>query len=115
MIVTALSRFWSSQKLRGTCSWTPVLAYHALQDLVSDLQSKQREVNELIDEGNQFTDDSNLPEKDRETIHEKMVALHDDWNKLANLTSGKQQTWVSGDWINFFTFPQKLLDQKRYP
>lgn len=112
MIVTALSRFWSSQKLRGTCPWTPVLAYHALQDLVSDLQSKQREVNELIDEGNQFTDDTNLPEKDRETIHEKMVALHDDWNKLANLTSGKQQTWVSGDWIDFFTFPQKLLDQK---
>ncbi|XP_015765376.1 PREDICTED: dystrophin-like [Acropora digitifera] len=63
-----------------------------IEDLVSDLQSKQREVNELIDEGNQFTDDTNLPEKDRETIHEKMVALHDDWNKLANLTSGKQQT-----------------------
>ncbi|XP_067048762.1 dystrophin-like isoform X1 [Acropora muricata] len=63
-----------------------------IEDLVSDLQSKQREVNELIDEGNQFTDDTNLPEKDREAIHEKMVALHDDWNKLANLTSGKQQT-----------------------
>ena len=52
---------------------------------------KQAEVNEVIDEGNHIIDDNSLPEKDRKRTHEKMVALHDDWNKLASLTSGKQQ------------------------
>lgn len=56
--------------------------------------TKQAEVNEIIDEGNQIIDDSSLIERDRKKVHEKMIALHDDWNKLANLTSGKQQRLV---------------------
>ncbi|XP_068690393.1 utrophin-like [Montipora foliosa] len=63
-----------------------------IEDLVSDLLSKQGEVNEMIDGGNKFIDDNSLPEDDRKTIHDKMVMLHDDWNKLATLTSGKQQS-----------------------
>ena len=61
------------------------------QDLVKDLTSKQGEVNEVIDEGNQVIDDHTYAEKERKPVHEKMTALHDDWNKLATLTSGKQQ------------------------
>lgn len=65
------------------------------QDLVKDLTSKQDEVNEVIDEGNQVIDDHTYAEKERKLVHEKMTALHDDWNKLATLTSGKQQRQVS--------------------
>ena len=61
------------------------------QDLVKDLVSKQGEVNDVIDEGNQVIDDHTYAEKDRKVVHEKMTALHNDWNKLATLTSGKQQ------------------------
>lgn len=55
---------------------------------------KQDEVNVTIDEGNQIIEDHSIPEGDRKLVHEKMIALHDDWNKLANLTSGKQQRLV---------------------
>jgi len=61
------------------------------------LVTKQGEVNETIDEGNQIIEDDSIPEKDRKQVHEKMIALHDDWNKLANLTSGKQQRLVGRD------------------
>jgi len=61
------------------------------------LVTKQGEVNEIIDEGNQIIDDDSIPEGERKQVHEKMIALHDDWNKLANLTSGKQQRLVGRD------------------
>ena len=64
------------------------------QDLIKDLVSKQGEVNEIIDEGNQIIDDDSFTEKERKVVHDKMTALHNDWNKLANLTSGKQQRSV---------------------
>lgn len=63
---------------------------------MKDLVSKQGEVNEIIDDGNHFIDDEALPDTQRKKVHEKMVILHDDWNKLANLTSGKQQRLVWG-------------------
>ena len=59
--------------------------------MVKDLVSKQGEVNEIIDEGNQIIEDKSLLEGERRIAHEKMIALHNDWNKLATLTSGKQQ------------------------
>lgn len=59
--------------------------------------AKQGEVNEIIDEGNQIIDDDSILEGDRKLVHEKMITLHDDWNKLANLTSGKQQRLVGWD------------------
>lgn len=52
---------------------------------------KRDEVNEIIDEGNQIIDDNSFLEGERKVVHEKMIALHDDWNKLTTLTSGKQQ------------------------
>lgn len=58
---------------------------------MKDMVTKQGEVNEVIDEGNQIIDDNSMPERERKKVHDKMIALHDDWNKLANLTSGKQQ------------------------
>ena len=58
---------------------------------MKDLVSKQGEVNEIIDEGNQIIEDKGLLEGERRIAHEKMIALHNDWNKLATLTSGKQQ------------------------
>ena len=63
---------------------------------MSDLISKQPEVNEIIDEGNHIIDDNALPEAGKKVVHEKMIVLHDDWNKLATLASGKQQRLVSG-------------------
>ena len=63
--------------------------------------TKQGEVNETIDEGNQIIDDNSIPEGDRKQVHEKMMALHDDWNKLANLTSGRKQRLVGRDIQNF--------------
>lgn len=59
--------------------------------------TKQGEVNETIDEGNQIIEDDFIPENDRKQVHEKMIALHDEWNKLANLTSGKKQRLVGRD------------------
>ena len=63
---------------------------------MKDLVSKQGEVNEIIDEGNHFIDDKTVPDTERKKVHEKMVILHDDWNKLATLTSGKHQRLVLG-------------------
>ena len=63
---------------------------------MNDLVSKQGEVNAIIDEGNKIIDDNALPDADKKAVHEKMIVLHDDWNKLATLASGKQQRLVSG-------------------
>ena len=54
------------------------------------METKVEEVNKIIDDGNQIIDDDSMPEKDRKQVHEKMIDLHDDWNKLATLTSGRQ-------------------------
>ena len=61
---------------------------------MKDLVSKQGVVNEIIDEGNQIIDDSAFLDGEKKAVHEKMIALHDDWNRLATLTSGKQQRLV---------------------
>ena len=95
-------------QLRSNCVQTLRRSNYVIQDLVSDLLSKQGEVNEMIDGGNKFIDDNSLPEDDRKTIHDKMVILHDDWNKLATLTSGKQQRLVSG---NHFTMAHFFLER----
>ena len=54
------------------------------------METKVEEVNKIIDEGNQIIDDDSMPEMERKVVHERMIALHDDWNKLATLTSGRQ-------------------------
>lgn len=54
------------------------------------METKAEEVNNVIDEGNQIIDDDSMPEEERKVVHEKMIGLHDDWNKLAILTSGRQ-------------------------
>lgn len=63
---------------------------------MKDLVSKQGEVNAIIDDGNHIIDDEALLDGEKRVVHEKMISLHDDWNKLATLTSGKQQRLVSG-------------------
>ena len=54
------------------------------------METKVDEINKNIDEGNQIIDDDSMPEEERKLVHEKMIALHDDWKKLATLTSGRQ-------------------------
>jgi len=54
------------------------------------METKVEDVNKIIDEGNQIIDDDSIPEKERKVVHEKMIALHDEWNRLATLTSGRQ-------------------------
>lgn len=64
--------------------------FSAFQDLIEEMETKAEEVNNVIDEGNQIIDDDSMPEEERKVVHEKMIGLHDDWNKLAILTSGRQ-------------------------
>lgn len=77
------SRFWINIFL-------VLFAAFCLQDLIEEMETKAEEVNNVIDEGNQIIDDDSMPEKERTVVHETMIGLHDDWNKLAVLTSGRQ-------------------------
>ncbi|XP_020615406.1 uncharacterized protein LOC110053509 [Orbicella faveolata] len=61
-----------------------------IEDLIEEMETKVEDVNKIIDEGNQIIDDDSVPEKERKVVHEKMIALHDEWNRLATLTSGRQ-------------------------
>ena len=67
-----------------------LLSAFCFQDLIEEMETKAEEVNNVIDEGNQIIDDASMPEEERKVVHEKMIGLHDDWNKLAILTSGRQ-------------------------
>lgn len=79
---TDRSRFW--------IIFLVLFAAFCLQDLIDEMETKAEEVNNVIDEGNQIIDDDSMPEEERKVVHEKMIGLHDDWNKLAILTSGRQ-------------------------
>lgn len=54
------------------------------------METKAEEVNKIIDEGNHIIEDDSMPESERKVVHEKMIALHDHWNELATLTSGRR-------------------------
>ena len=60
---------------------------------MKELVNKQAEVNGIIDEGNEIIDDEFLHSDERKKVHDKMQILHDNWNKLASLASGKQQRY----------------------
>jgi len=60
------------------------------------METKAEEVNKIIDEGNHIIEDDSMPENERKVVHENMIALHDHWNELATLTSGRRLMLVFG-------------------
>ena len=61
------------------------------QDLVSGLLERQGMINALIDDGNNFINDNSIPMDDRQTIHDKMSKVHDDWDELSDLVQERQR------------------------
>ncbi|XP_048577507.1 dystrophin isoform X2 [Nematostella vectensis] len=61
------------------------------EDVVSQLMDKQIEVNDVIDEGNKFLDDTSIGDDERGDIHQKMMKLHNDWDVLSHTIASRQE------------------------